>query len=135
MASRKKKKTFFVGGNNGVSLIADPLKERGWVQMDDEKATNFTLKWVEVRRQIDFAAFRPGKQLLARNPKISVLASKAKLIDTLRTHERLARSRADKKSLALCDFFPVSFKVDDRKCVLGHMIGLFLQSMSQHKFT
>ena len=75
MASRKKKKTFFVGGNNGVSLIAglfacllvclfvcwqscgvahfgvhhvctacaDPLKERGWVQMDDEKATNVRL--------------------------------------------------------------------------------------------
>ncbi|EGD83586.1 hypothetical protein PTSG_04194 [Salpingoeca rosetta] len=75
-------------------------------------SSQFTLKWVEVRKQIDFKAFRPGKQLLARNPKISVVASKAKLIDTLRSYERVAQ-RTTATKLKMADFFPQSFKVDD----------------------
>eukprot|EP00043_Microstomoeca_roanoka_P011371 m.107206 g.107206 ORF g.107206 m.107206 type:complete len:133 (-) comp15175_c0_seq2:1072-1470(-) len=55
-----KAKTFFIGGNNGVALIADPLLERGWKKVDDADSSDFTLKWVESRKQINFKAFRPG---------------------------------------------------------------------------
>eukprot|EP00043_Microstomoeca_roanoka_P011370 m.107198 g.107198 ORF g.107198 m.107198 type:complete len:416 (-) comp15175_c0_seq1:56-1303(-) len=109
-----KAKTFFIGGNNGVALIADPLLERGWKKVDDADSSDFTLKWVESRKQINFKAFRPGKQLLARNPNISVLASKAKLIETLRAYQRLAQ-RTGAQAMPLDTFFPQSYKLDEPK--------------------
>eukprot|EP00055_Hartaetosiga_balthica_P015482 m.91647 g.91647 ORF g.91647 m.91647 type:complete len:447 (+) comp8877_c0_seq6:158-1498(+) len=82
---------------------------------------NFHLKWVEIKRDINFSDFKSGKQLLARNPKISVLTSKGKLVDTLRAYDR-SRSRTSTSlsssypsSLKMDDFFFKTFKLNDSK--------------------
>jgi hypothetical protein len=40
--------------------VTGPLLARGWVPLTDVKATSLTLKWVELKRDIDYARFRPG---------------------------------------------------------------------------
>ena len=92
-----------MGGNNGVSMIVAALERRGWRRVDDPHAT---LRWAEVRRDLDFAAFRPGKQLLCRNPGASALGSKLKLLENLRRY-------CTARKIPLHRFFPETYKLDD----------------------
>jgi hypothetical protein len=67
---------------------------------------NATLRWAEVRRDLDFAAFRPGKQLMCRNPGAGALGSKLKLLENLRLY-------CTARKLQLKRFFPETYKLDD----------------------
>eukprot|EP00730_Choanoeca_flexa_P020112 TRINITY_DN9828_c0_g1_i2.p1 TRINITY_DN9828_c0_g1~~TRINITY_DN9828_c0_g1_i2.p1 ORF type:complete len:403 (+),score=85.07 TRINITY_DN9828_c0_g1_i2:1601-2809(+) len=119
--SAKRPLSFVIGGNNGVQLVAEPLVERGWRREESLSTDKFTLKWVELKRDIDFGRFQEGKQLLARNPRISFLTSKIKLVESLEAYHKLTRRLS---KLDMANFFPLTFKIDDasqRKAFLAHV--------------
>lgn len=126
-------RTFAICGNNGVKLIENALTARGWTRVDPA-SPDFCLRWVEIKRDLDFTRFRPGKQLLCRNPGVGVLASKVRLLEALRQHnarqERAVRGGAGARAAAaipatsqpapagetvLGTFFPETFKLDDAR--------------------
>eukprot|EP00050_Salpingoeca_kvevrii_P003570 m.227467 g.227467 ORF g.227467 m.227467 type:complete len:733 (-) comp10851_c3_seq2:20-2218(-) len=99
---------YFVGGHNGDSIINEHLAERGWTRVTDAKDTKFFFKWVELKRDIVYDSFRPGKQIINRNPRISCLTTKINLLDSLRAAERTG-----KPTLPMSEFVPETYKVDD----------------------
>lgn len=102
-SSSRRGRTFSVGGNNGVSLIVAALERHNWRRIED---INATLRWAEVRRDLDFAAFRPGKQLMCRNPGAGAMGSKLRLLENLRLY-------CTARKLQLKRFFPETYKLDD----------------------
>jgi hypothetical protein len=90
-----------------LSSIVDPLAARGWTRLTDAKSADFTLKWVELKRDIDYARFRAGKQLIARNPEVHVLTTKLGLLETLRGH-----ARSSNGAFTVSDIHPESYMLD-----------------------
>ncbi|XP_041479461.1 protein polyglycylase TTLL10-like [Lytechinus variegatus] len=108
---------FYIGGNNGVSLIEGVLLARGWHRMTEKHSDQFRLKWVELRSSINYNTFKPGEQLVNRIPNCgAILATKTGLFNTLREYERVCdRTRGGGRSkfgLRLQEFFPESYILD-----------------------
>ncbi|XP_030843027.1 probable beta-tubulin polyglutamylase [Strongylocentrotus purpuratus] len=109
--------TFYIGGNNGVSLIEGALVTKGWRRMTEKHSNQFRLKWVELRSSINFNAFKPGEQLVNRIPNSGgILGTKTGLFNTLREYERVCdRTRGGGRSkygLKIDEFFPESYILD-----------------------
>jgi len=105
------------------------LLERGWEQIpasaEGKKDTSFRLKWCERASDYDFNSLREKKQLIGRNPKISIIGNKLKLNKTMREfHQKGRRPKAGKgavaapgnqKRLTFRSYMPQTFEVEDRK--------------------
>eukprot|EP00052_Salpingoeca_macrocollata_P020021 m.167611 g.167611 ORF g.167611 m.167611 type:complete len:372 (+) comp21131_c0_seq6:1021-2136(+) len=107
------KKVFVIGGHNNREIVAAPLLAKGWTEITDLQTPEFTLKWVEIRRDINFDTFREGKQLINRNPHISCLAVKSKLVESLRALARTLERKGEK--LDLHSFLPATYLLSDAR--------------------
>ena len=67
------------------------LRDQGWVKLEDKASLNFTLKWVEVKQNIDYKNFREGEQLVNRFPNIQLLTTKIGLLESLRSYCKVYR--------------------------------------------
>ena len=79
---------FYVENGNGWKLVSAALEKFGWARLPFEYGfrSNFQLKWVQTRAQIDYVAFKEGNQLVNHIPNNTVLTSKLGLLETLREH-------------------------------------------------
>lgn len=67
------------------------LVARGWLKLEDKSSQSFTLKWVEVKKHIDYKNFREGEQMVNRFPNISLLSTKTGLLESLRSYSKMHR--------------------------------------------
>ena len=65
------------------------LTSQGWLKLADKMSQNFTLKWVEVRQNVNFKTFKEGEQLVNRFPNIQLLTTKIGLLENLRSYCKL----------------------------------------------
>ena len=74
-----------------INRVESALISRGWVKREDKSSTSFTLKWAELRTQIDYKLFREGEQMVNHFPNISLLTTKIGLLDSLRSYCKMHR--------------------------------------------
>lgn len=66
---------FYVSKGNNQGIVSDCLESRGWERIPfDEKARNdYTLRWTEIRSDIDYARFSDKTQLVNHIPNAQVI--------------------------------------------------------------
>jgi len=88
---KSRKRSFYIGGNNGVSHIESAL-----VALSMKRTCNpdrFFVKWVECQSAINYSLFVPGTQLVNHIENIYHLTRKDCLMQTLKEYESSMRSR------------------------------------------
>eukprot|EP00762_Andalucia_godoyi_P002287 ANDGO_07586.mRNA.1 putative alpha-tubulin polyglutamylase Ttll1 len=108
MVSLKKK--FYVVNNNGQQMIIDTLTSLGFERVSDKGSSDFGVRWVEVRTDIDFGKFREGEQIVNHIANCSVITTKNSLYTTLRTYERSRRKK--EPDFSISSFIPQTFRMD-----------------------
>ncbi|XP_003385337.1 PREDICTED: protein polyglycylase TTLL10-like [Amphimedon queenslandica] len=75
-------------GNNAIAIVERILNNWQWSKIGDKHTTSFTLKWADLRQQIDYRCFREGEQMVNHFPNISILTTKIGLLESIRSSKR-----------------------------------------------
>ncbi|XP_022370503.1 inactive polyglycylase TTLL10 [Enhydra lutris kenyoni] len=111
---------FYIGGNNGASIISSYCKGKGWQRIQDSRREDYKLKWCEVKCRDNYYSFREGEQLLYQIPNNKLLTTKIGLLSALREHARAVKTAhktplcAQAKVLKMEEFFPETYRLDIR---------------------
>jgi predicted RNA-binding protein YlxR (DUF448 family) len=93
-----------------ANRVIDTLTSLGFERITDKTSTDYTLKWVEVRSDIDYAAFREGSQIVNHIANNGVITTKNSLYSTLKAYERVRRKTDPQYSVS--SFLPQTFRMD-----------------------
>ncbi|XP_044092187.1 inactive polyglycylase TTLL10 [Neovison vison] len=111
---------FYIGGNNGASIISSYCKGKGWQRIQDSRREDYKLKWCEVKCRDNYYSFREGEQLLYQIPNNKLLTTKIGLLSALREYARAVKTThktplcAQAKVLKMEEFFPETYRLDIR---------------------
>ncbi|XP_032216875.1 inactive polyglycylase TTLL10 isoform X7 [Mustela erminea] len=111
---------FYIGGNNGASIISSYCKGKGWQRIQDSRREDYKLKWCEVKCRDNYYSFREGEQLLYQIPNNKLLTTKIGLLSALREYARAVKTAhktplcAQAKVLKMEEFFPETYRLDIR---------------------
>uniref|UniRef100_M3YRG2 Tubulin--tyrosine ligase-like protein 10 n=1 Tax=Mustela putorius furo TaxID=9669 RepID=M3YRG2_MUSPF len=83
---------FYIGGNNGASIISSYCKGKGWQRIQDSRREDYKLKWCEVKCRDNYYSFREGEQLLYQIPNNKLLTTKIGLLSALREYARAVKT-------------------------------------------
>lgn len=113
---------YYVGGFNGVQLLTGIFSAMGWEQLVQSPGgvsdTGYRLKWCEKASEIDFRAFKEGKQLVSRNPGMTCVTDKLDMVRSLLRFHAVATGGRDRRPgwlLRLWDYIPETFELDSAK--------------------
>ena len=92
------------------------LSSLGWERIHDKNDTKFYLKWVECKRNLDFASFREGEQLVNHIPNGNLLTTKIGLLTSLQKFERVSNTvpSLNRRSIHMKDFVPETFRLQNQ---------------------
>ncbi|XP_070812275.1 inactive polyglycylase TTLL10 [Pituophis catenifer annectens] len=106
---------FYIGGANGVEILTNYCKSKGWQRIYDNRREDYALKWCETKFRDTYCNFREGEQLLYQIPNNKILTTKIGLLMNLREYERVMRKVGQTaKLLKMEDFFPETFRLDTK---------------------
>lgn len=69
--------------------MEEHLLAKGWWKTDHK--VMYTLKWTELKHNVDYKLFREGEQLVNHFPNINILTTKIGLLDSLRRYYEIQR--------------------------------------------
>ena len=101
-------------------LLTALFDEMGWEQLAQGAGgvgdTGYRLKWCEKASDIDFRAFKEGKQLVSRNPGMTCVTDKLDMVRSLlQFHASATGSRRPGWLLRLWDYIPETFELASQK--------------------
>uniref|UniRef100_A0A8C5SUH5 Tubulin tyrosine ligase like 10 n=1 Tax=Laticauda laticaudata TaxID=8630 RepID=A0A8C5SUH5_LATLA len=106
---------FYIGGANGVDILSNYCKSKGWQRIYDNRREDYVLKWCETKFRDTYCNFREGEQLLYQIPNNKILTTKIGLLMNLREYERVMKKVGQTaKLLKMEDFFPETFRLDTK---------------------
>ncbi|XP_026537355.1 inactive polyglycylase TTLL10 [Notechis scutatus] len=106
---------FYIGGANGVDILSNYCKSKGWQRIHDNRREDYVLKWCETKFRDTYCNFREGEQLLYQIPNNKILTTKISLLMNLREYERVMKKVGQTaKLLKMEDFFPETFRLDTK---------------------
>ncbi|ETE72194.1 Protein polyglycylase TTLL10, partial [Ophiophagus hannah] len=106
---------FYIGGANGVDILSNYCKSKGWQRIHDNRREDYILKWCETKFRDTYCNFREGEQLLYQIPNNKILTTKIGLLMNLREYERVMKKVSQTaKLLKMDDFFPETFRLDTK---------------------
>uniref|UniRef100_A0A8C6XSG3 Tubulin tyrosine ligase like 10 n=1 Tax=Naja naja TaxID=35670 RepID=A0A8C6XSG3_NAJNA len=82
---------FYIGGANGVDILSNYCKSKGWQRIHDNRREDYILKWCETKFRDTYCHFREGEQLLYQIPNNKILTTKIGLLMNLREYERVMK--------------------------------------------
>ena len=99
-----------------VFRVDATLSSLGWKRIHDKDDPTFYLKWVECKRNLDFASFREGEQLVNHIPNGNLLTTKIGLLTSLQEFDRLNSKvpSSNRRGLQMKDFVPETFKLQNQ---------------------
>ncbi len=92
------------------------LSSLGWKRIYDKNDTTFFLKWVECKRNLDFASFRQGEQMVNHIPNGNLLTTKIGLLTSLQEFDRVSNKvpSPNKRAVQMKEFVPETFKLQNQ---------------------
>ena len=92
------------------------LSSLGWKRIYDQNDTTFFLKWVECKRNLDFANFREGEQLVNHIPNGNLLTTKIGLLTSLQEFDRVSNKvpSSSRRGIQMKEFVPETFKLQNQ---------------------
>ncbi|XP_058160677.1 inactive polyglycylase TTLL10 isoform X2 [Dasypus novemcinctus] len=111
---------FYIGGNNGASIISSYCRSKGWQRTQDSRREDYKLKWCEIKSRDSYCSFREGEQLLFQLPNNKLLTTKIGLLSALRESTRVVGKAGrsppstQARTLKMEDFFPETYRLDIR---------------------